>query len=60
VKVAQHVMAYMVDKGGVAPERLDTIGYGDTRPIVYEDAPGKVHSDAAKENMRVLFEVIVK
>jgi OOP family OmpA-OmpF porin len=56
---AAAVVAYMVDKGGVAANRFDIIGYGETRPAIYEDKPGNTHSDAAKANMRVLFEVIV-
>lgn len=51
---------YLIDAGGVAPERLDTIGYGATRPAVYEPIPSNMESAAAKSNMRMLFEVIVK
>ena len=57
---AAAVVDYMVNKGGVAPERFDTIGYGETRPAMYEDKPSDTRSDAAKANMRVLFEVIAK
>ena len=56
---ADAVVAYMV-KGGVAPERFDSIGYGENRPAVYEPIPADINSKAAKANMRVLFEVIVK
>jgi outer membrane beta-barrel protein len=51
---------YMVDAGGIAPERLDTIGYGATRPAVFEANPSDMESKAARANMRVLFEVVVK
>lgn len=57
---ADSVMTYMINEGGIAPERLDTIGYGETRPAVYEVNPSDRESKAAKANMRVLFEVIVK
>jgi OOP family OmpA-OmpF porin len=57
---ANTVLAYILDKGYVSPERLDVIGYGETRPAIYEPIPSKIESKAAKSNMRVLFEVIVK
>jgi OOP family OmpA-OmpF porin len=57
---ADTVMAYLIHEGGIAPERLETIGYGETRPAVYESKPSDLESKAAKANMRVLFEVIVK
>ncbi|MEO6666583.1 MAG: outer membrane beta-barrel domain-containing protein [Nitrospiria bacterium] len=57
---ADTVMTYLIHEGGIAPGRLDTIGYGETRPSVYEPIPSEVESKAAKANMKVLFEVIVK
>ena len=54
------VKTYLIDAGGLAPERLETIGYGATRPAVHESIPSDLDSNAAKSNMRVLFEVIVK
>jgi len=57
---AAAVMTYLIDEGGIASDRLDTIGYGETRPAVYEAKPSDLESKAAKANMRVLFEVIVK
>jgi outer membrane beta-barrel protein len=57
---ADTVMTFMVNEGGIVPERLDTIGYGETRPAVYEVNPSEHESKAAKANMRVLFEIIVK
>jgi outer membrane protein OmpA-like peptidoglycan-associated protein len=57
---ADAVMAYLVEEGGIGPDRLDTIGYGETRPAVYEAKPSDLESKAAKANMRVLFEVVVK
>ncbi len=56
---ADTVMTYIIN-GGIAPERLDTIGYGEARPAVYEPLPEEIRSKEAKANMRVLFEVIVK
>lgn len=57
---ADAVVAYIVTEGDVDPARLDSIGYGETRPAVYEPIPGDIASKAAKSNMRVLFEIIVK
>ena len=57
---ADTVMTYLINEGGIAPGRLDTIGYGETRPTVYEEMPEDISSKAAKANMKVLFEVIVK
>jgi OOP family OmpA-OmpF porin len=42
------------------PERISTIGYGKTQPAAYEAAPKDLYSDAAKANMRVLFEIVVE
>ncbi|MCX6120541.1 MAG: OmpA family protein [Ignavibacteriales bacterium] len=56
---ANTVRDYLIEKG-VAPERITVIGYGRTKPAVYEVKPGDSNSKAAKANMRVLFEVVVK
>jgi outer membrane protein OmpA-like peptidoglycan-associated protein len=55
---ATSVKNYLVKEGGIAPERLTKIGYGETRPAEYEPVPSHLYSEAAKANMRVLFEVI--
>ena len=57
---AAAVRTYLIEAGGVAPERLDTIGYGASRPSIAEPIPSDIDSAAAKANMRVLFEVVVK
>jgi len=46
--------------GNIAPERLTTIGYGETRPVLFEPMPKHIDSKEARANMRVLFEIIVK
>ena len=56
---ANSVRDYLVDKG-IAPERITVVGYGRTKPAVYEVTPGDINSKEAKANMRVLFEVVVK
>ncbi len=56
---ANTVRDYLVEKG-IAPERITVIGYGRTRPALYEVKPGDVDSKEALANMRVLFEVVVK
>ena len=58
-KRATTVRDYLIEKG-IAPERITVIGYGRTRPAVYEVTPGDINSKEARANMRVLFEVVVK
>jgi len=57
---AHAVEDYLTKEGVIAPDRLSTIGYGKTRPAEYEAAPKDLYSEAAKANMRVLFEIIVE
>jgi outer membrane protein OmpA-like peptidoglycan-associated protein/uncharacterized protein YegP (UPF0339 family) len=56
---ANAVRNYLIEKG-IAAERITVIGYGRTRPAVYEVTPGNINSKQALANMRVLFEVVVK
>jgi outer membrane protein OmpA-like peptidoglycan-associated protein/uncharacterized protein YegP (UPF0339 family) len=56
---ANAVRDYLIEKG-IAPERITVIGYGRTRPAVYEVTPNDINSKEARANMRVLFEVVVK
>jgi outer membrane protein OmpA-like peptidoglycan-associated protein len=57
---ANAVQEYLIDEGIITPERLSTIGYGETDPAMYEAAPKDLYSKAAKANMRVLFEIVVQ
>ena len=57
---ANAVKDYLVAEGIVTPDRLSEIGYGKTNPAMYEAAPKDLYSTAAKANMRVLFEILVK
>ena len=57
---AKAVQEYLINEGVITPDRLSTIGYGETNPAVYEAAPKELYSNAAKANMRVLFEIVVK
>jgi OOP family OmpA-OmpF porin len=57
---AKAVEEYLINEGIITPDRLSTIGYGKTNPAVYEEAPKELYSKAAKANMRVLFEIVVK
>ncbi|MHB1399903.1 MAG: OmpA family protein [Trichloromonadaceae bacterium] len=57
---AEAVKAYLVEEGVIVSDRLSTIGYGDRNPAVYEAAPEELYSEAAKANMRVLFEIILQ
>jgi outer membrane protein OmpA-like peptidoglycan-associated protein len=52
------VRSYLVERG-IAAERITVVGYGRTKPAVYEVNPGNINSKEAKANMRVLFEVVV-
>ena len=56
---ANAVRNYLVDKG-IAPGRITVIGYGRTKPALYEVSPDDINTKEAKANMRVLFEVVVK
>lgn len=57
---ANAVKNYLVKEGVVAPDRLSEVGYGEKNSAQYEVAPKDLYSKAAKANMRVLFEIIVK
>ncbi|KAF0154432.1 MAG: hypothetical protein FD159_2580 [Syntrophaceae bacterium] len=57
---AKAVQEFLINEGVITPDRLSTIGYGETHPAMYEAAPKELYSEAAKANMRVLFEIIVK
>ena len=56
---ANAVRDYLIQKG-IKQERISIIGYGRTRPALYEVSPGQSNTKEAKANMRVLFEVVVK
>lgn len=57
---ANAVKEYLIKEKVVTPDRLSEIGYGETKPAMYEAAPKDLYSKAAKANMRVLFEIVVK
>ena len=57
---ANAVQKYLINEGIITRDRLSTIGYGETNPLIYEAAPKEIYSAAAKANMRVLFEIVVK
>jgi outer membrane protein OmpA-like peptidoglycan-associated protein len=54
------VEEFLINEGIITPERLTTIGYGETDPAMYEAAPKEIYSKEAKANMRVLFEIVVQ
>ena len=56
---ANAVKEILVKQGGIAPERISTIGYGVANPASYEKTCSIIDSKAAKANMRVLFKIIV-
>ena len=57
---AKAVEEYLINEGIIASDRLTMIGYGETSPARYEAAPKEIYSQAAKANMRVLFEIVVQ
>lgn len=57
---ANAVKSYLVDEGLISSDKLVTIGFGERSPAEYESAPKDLYSKAAKANMRVIFEIIVK
>ncbi len=57
---ANAVREYLIKEGLITRDRLSTIGYGETDPAMHEAAPKELYSQAAKANMRVLFEIIVQ
>ena len=56
---ARAVRDYLI-KNGIAPERVTVIGYGRTKPALYESSPDDIDTKEAKANMRVLFEIAAK
>ncbi len=56
---ANTVRDYLIE-GGISSERISVIGYGRTRPAVFEVKTANTQSKEAMANMRVLFEVVVK
>jgi outer membrane protein OmpA-like peptidoglycan-associated protein len=55
---ATAVRSYLIEKG-IAPARITIVGYGRTKPALYEVSPGDINTREAKANMRVLFEIVV-
>lgn len=56
---ANTVRDYLIEKG-IKADRITVIGYGRTKPALFEVSPGAINSPEAKANMRVLFEIVVK
>ncbi|MFN2300866.1 MAG: OmpA family protein [Gammaproteobacteria bacterium] len=57
---ARAVEAFLIREGVALPDRLSTIGYGQDRPAQFERRPDEIDSRAARANMRVLFEIILR
>lgn len=56
---AASIKAFLV-KEGLNSNRFKTVGFGASNPAEYEARPSVLRSDAAKANMRGLFEIIVE
>jgi outer membrane protein OmpA-like peptidoglycan-associated protein len=57
---AHSVEEFLIKEGGIAPDRLSEIGYGETRLEKPEPNPEIKESEAAKTNRRVIFKIIVE
>jgi outer membrane protein OmpA-like peptidoglycan-associated protein len=57
---ANAVKGYLIKEGLISSDRLSMIGYGEKSPAMHEAAPKNLYSDAAKANMRVLFEIVMQ
>jgi OOP family OmpA-OmpF porin len=57
---AEAIKAFLVEEGIASPAQLTTIGFGEHQSAEYEANPTQLRSDAAKANMRVLFEIKVE
>ena len=57
---ANSVKKYLINEGLISSDRISTIGYGEKNPAMSEASPKDINSDAAKANMRVLFEIVVQ
>jgi outer membrane protein OmpA-like peptidoglycan-associated protein len=57
---AKSVEEFLVKEGGIAPDRLSEIGYGETRLEKPEPNPELKESEAAQTNRRVIFKIIVE
>ncbi|WP_189430636.1 OmpA family protein [Alishewanella longhuensis] len=56
---AESIKTFLVSEG-INANRFKTIGFGERNPAQYEAKPSVLRSDAAKANMRGLFEIIVE
>ena len=57
---AEAIKQFLVTEGIASPSRLTTIGFGENQNAEYEANPALLRSEAAKANMRVLFEITVE
>jgi OmpA-OmpF porin, OOP family len=57
---AEAIKTFLVAEGIASPDRLTTIGFGEHQSAEFEANPTQLRSDAAKANMRVLFEITVE
>ena len=57
---AESVKNFLVQEKIFPADKISSIGYGETKPALYEVNPNDIHSKAAKANMRVLLKIIHK
>lgn len=51
---ADAVKTHLINQGNIMPDRITTMGYGESKPIMRESHPEKIDSKAAKANMVTL------
>jgi hypothetical protein len=51
------VRDYLIEKG-IKAERITVIGYGRTKPALFEASPGDINSPEAKTNMRFFLRLL--
>jgi len=56
---AQAIRDFIMKQSDIPPDKISIIGYGATRPQTYEYVPDDVNSEAAKSNMRGVFNIEV-
>ncbi len=57
---AVSVREFLLKEGGIAPGRITTVGYGETRPAEFEANPERKGTHAAVANKRVHFKIVVR
>lgn len=60
LKRADAIKNFIIENSSISPDRLISIGYGDSRPDTYEYYPEDINSQAAKTNRNGVFSIIIE